>query len=159
MISLGIFLKRHTEEYNWVYVVHTIKRSNSTSNWIKEISFKMESGDQKEELSHHTTHPQSQTPSTGKCLQFPTPSRGRFSLCLATVQPMRNCHNSANEKPPHFKLPSQPFNCNSSTQLPHVLHKRAFLSFVLHTYLWFFHSVLVPDCGFLLFSHKPIFCY
>ena len=33
------------------------------------------------------------------------PEEGRISLHPATTQPMRGCHNSANEKPLHFELP------------------------------------------------------
>lgn len=52
--------------------------------------------------SSHTLHSCSiaaptALPPVGKIKVFPFP--------LATAQPMRGCHSSANEKPPYFKLP------------------------------------------------------
>ena len=37
----------------------------------------------------------------GSLLHITQQEEGRFSPPLATTQPMGNCHNSANEKPPH----------------------------------------------------------
>lgn len=48
----------------------------------------MASGGLQGELSHPTTH---KSDSRGK--------EGRFRPLLATVQPISNCHNSANKKP------------------------------------------------------------
>lgn len=80
-----------------------------------------------------------------------------FPFPLAKPQSMRNCHNSASEKPLYFELPSllQWALCLSqSSQFPPLLSKRMFFSFVLHTCLWFCCSLLVPDCNSLLLLNK-----
>ena len=62
----------------------------------------------------------------------------RVSLCLATAQPMRGCHKSANEKSLYFEFPVSSnglFVYNGPGQLL-LLYKRLFLSSVLWTYLW-----------------------
>ena len=51
---------------------------------------------------------------------LPQQEEGRFSPHPATAQPMRDCHNSASEKPLHFKLPVSSnglFVYNSPSQL------------------------------------------
>lgn len=65
--------------------------------------------------------------SNGEVYYLRTPARGRFSPCLATAQPMRDCHSSANEKPPHFALPvssNQLFVYNSPLSLPFSFMKQ-----------------------------------
>lgn len=78
---------------------------------LKEISFKMESGSQKRELSHPTIPCQLQT-QTGRDVPLqvnaallPQLEEEGFSPSPTTAQPMRDCHNSANEKPLHFEFP------------------------------------------------------
>lgn len=43
----------------------------------------------------------------GRCFFYFTTKQdeGKFSPPLAMAQPMRDCHNPANEKPPHLELP------------------------------------------------------
>jgi len=76
-----------------------------------ETSFKMESGGQKGVLSCHTihysplqTHPAETYPA------FPIgrsqKDEGKFLPCLATAQPIKDCHNSANKKSLCFQTPS-----------------------------------------------------
>ena len=53
--------------------------------------------------------------------------RKKIFPCLATAQPMRHYHNSANEKPLYFKLPvscNGPFIYHSPSQLILLLYKR-----------------------------------
>ena len=111
-------------------------------NWKKETSLKMESR-RPERSSHALLLLSLCRPQSGRDLPCisnwkvtalqPQQEKGRFSPCLATAQPMRDCHNSANEKPPHFALPVSPnrlFVCNSSSQLPLFLYEIRVLSFV-----------------------------
>ena len=60
---------------------------------------------------------------------------GRISPCLATLQPVRDCHNSTTKKDSQF--PPMDSVYNSPFQHPLLFYKRMFLSFVLQTCLWF----------------------
>lgn len=51
-------------------------------------------------LWQHTLH----TPAGRILLYIPQQEEGRFSRRLATTQPMRNCCNSTNEKPPQPRI-------------------------------------------------------
>ena len=75
-----------------------------------ETSFKMESGNQKgssyvPRLDVNSRHSRKRCNLRlhGTTLP-PQQEEGRFSPHLATAQLMRDCHNSANEKPLYFKL-------------------------------------------------------
>ena len=60
-------------------------------------------------------------------LFYPQQEEERFSPCLAAAQPMRDCHDSASEKPLYFELPVSSnglFVYNSPSQLPPLLYKR-----------------------------------
>ena len=84
----------------------------------------------------------------------------RISLCLAMAQPIRDCHNSADEKPLHFKLPvssSGPFLYISPSQPP-LHYMRAFLSFVLQTCLWSSIDCTCPVAIHCCFQIHP-FCW
>ena len=57
---------------------------------------------------------------------------GRFTLCLLTAQPKKDCHNSASEKPLYLKLSifsKGLFVCYNPSQLSLFLCKRMILSF------------------------------
>lgn len=52
----------------------------------------------------------------------------RISHCQATAQPIRDCHNSASEKPVYFKLPVSSNGLlvySSSTLLPFYVKQRS----------------------------------
>lgn len=93
-------------------------------------------------------------------LNFTTSERGRFSPHLATAQLMRDCHNSTNEKPLHFKLPvssSGHFLYISPSQPP-LHYMKAFLSFVLQTCLWSSIDCTCPVAIHCCFQIHP-FCW
>ena len=64
----------------------------------------------------------------------------RFSPCLATAQPMRDYHYSANEKPLYLELPvssSRLFVYNSPFQLSLLLYKRVSSPLLYQACMWF----------------------
>lgn len=65
-------------------------------------------------------------------LYYPSKRKEGFPPPLATAQPMRDWHNSANEKPLYFKLPIYSnglFVHNGPPNFPPSLYKTVFLSF------------------------------
>lgn len=71
---------------------------------------------------------------------------------------MKQCHNSANEKPPYFELPFYPdltFVYNSLPNLP-LSYIRAVLSFILRVYLRL-SCILFVLAWNSLFLNKPLF--
>lgn len=80
----------------------------------------------------------------------------------AMAQRMKDCPNSANEKPLYFQLPvytKRLFVYDNCSQLSPFLSKRAFLLFVLLTCLWFYCSLCVLNCISLLFPQINPFCW
>jgi len=63
----------------------------------------------------------------------PTERRNAAASCMARAQPMRNCHNSTNEKPLDFKLSIPPMD------------SRNFLFPFLKRSSFYFHWGLVLD--------------
>ena len=83
----------------------------------------------------------------------------RFSPPPAKAQPMRDCHNLANEKPLHFELPlpsNVPFVDRQLLPTCPFLCKRTFF-FALRSGLWFYHSLSVLNCNSPLLLNKPMF--
>lgn len=79
-------------------------------------------------------------------LCYPSRRKEDFSRHPATTQPMRNSHNSANEKPsspPNSHFSPTDF-IQSSLSRVLFLSKVMFLSFVLWSYLWSCHSMHLP---------------
>lgn len=91
---------------------------------------------------------------------FPLPPQqegGSFSF-PATTQPLKECYNSASEKPLHCELPvsSNELCLQLPLWTPPFPYKSTRPSFVLRTWAWFTFRLHVPDCNSLLFSDKPI---
>lgn len=111
----------------------------------------MELRGQKGEFSCHTT-PCSPLPNRKTPILSYTSRRKEHFLPEAAAQPMRDCHNSINERPLHFKLPIYSnglFVYNNPYQRPtsSKKKKKAVLFFVLQACLWFCHSLHVPNCN------------
>ena len=124
----------------------------------------MESGGQKGKLSRRY-HPMSIPVSierdllcsSGRTWHYLTTlcRRKKTFLYLATAQPMRDCHNSANGKSLYFKFSVSSnglFPYNSPSQLPLLFYE--IVSFLLFSDLLQLH---VPNCNSLLLPNKPIF--
>ena len=84
--------------------------------------------------------------------------RKRFSPCPATMHPMRDCHNSASEKPLHFELPVflTGFLYITAALNSPLYSIKVLLCFLIQTCPWFCHSLLVLYCNSLLVLNKPI---
>lgn len=94
---------------------------------------------------------------TGRCflLYYLSKWKKYFSPSWATTQPVRDCHNSANET---FELPISFSGLTVTARpiSPFSSIKEQFLSFILQICLWFCHSSHIPICNSLLFLNKPI---
>lgn len=103
-------------DFNVTEYKYFIDISDSTLqlwNWIKETLFRIELGGQKGESSCLTTHSQLQN-TTGRTsfaflkernLCLLPKAGGKKNFFFPIIQLMRNCHDSASEKPLYFQFP------------------------------------------------------
>lgn len=108
-------------------------------------------------------------PNRKRYLALPVGSRLYYSsrrskdFLLAQQQPSQwKTPNSANETPLYLELPvytKKLFVYDNCSQLSPFLSKGAFLLVVLLTCLWFYYSLCVLNCNFLLFPQINPFCW
>lgn len=93
-----------------------------------------------------------------RLLNYPRRRKRGFPPLLAAVQPMRDCHNSTNERPLYSECPV----CSSGLLFIRAHHPSSLLfsrKSPQGTCPWFCHSLLVQDGNSLLFLNKSIFCW
>lgn len=127
---------------------------------IKEISLKSESGCWRRELScppfiaicrPQTGRDEPCVANRKKVIVLLVPQEeGRFSLCPTTIQPIGDYCNSANKKPPEFKLPISSLFITAPLKFSISSIKEFSSLLFLQICITFCYSVLVLNCNSLL---------
>ena len=92
------------------------------------------------------------------CLELlPIQKKNRFSLCLVTAQPMRDCHNSANKKPHTLNSQFPPMDILFITvppNFPFSMKEFPLLCFTRHAVLHQWQQRM--NCSSLILPNKSI---
>lgn len=135
----------------------------NSSGWtvwkiINENLTEMESGSSTRgaPTPYHSPSIVNPTGRDGPCwwLQLYYPSKKTAYPFPTIAQPMIGSHNSAKEEPPYFECPVY---SNGLFPLSSVKEHSSPLFHV--DLLWFYCSLLVPNCNSLLLLNIPIFCW